>query len=181
MSCRGEGECLIQCICICLYCSKCKLTFEEFNEFDECECRCECDEEYECICYQHIPKEICSCGHREHMGMCKPEIPCEYDCEPVLCPNDINHKNDNKGQMYPKWLFNCHGGNCPECAILYGHGFSHKNEINECPICYENKPMISLQCKHEICWDCWSSICEKSQSDSFENRASCPICRRKKW
>ncbi len=40
--------------------------------------------------------------------------------------------------------------------------------------------MTSLRCKHELCWDCWSSI-YKSKEDVEETRASCPLCRRKKW
>ena len=82
--------------------------------------------------------------------------------------------------LYPEWFFGCHGGNCSYCGQLYGHGFVHTNEIKECPICYENKLMTSLRCKHELCWDCWSSIC-KSKEDVEETRASCPLCRRKKW
>ena len=46
-------------------------------------------------------------------------------------------------------------------------------------ICYDNKLMTSLRCKHELCWTCWSSFC-KSKEDS-EIRASCPLCRCDKW
>lgn len=186
MSCKGDGSCLNQCCCECFDCYVCKLSE------NDCKCECNCDEDT-CICYKHFMRQICTCGHREHNGYCKPEKLCPCNCEPKLCPNDKNHDEDYnganafgsstgivKGLLYPEWFFGCHGGNCSYCGQLYGHGFVHTNEIKECPICYENKLMTSLRCKHELCWDCWSSIC-KSKEDVEETRASCPLCRRKKW
>ncbi len=174
MECCGNGECLTQCECECSNCSKCNL------QLFDCECVCKCDED-KCICFEHIMKKDCTCGHRNHKGMCKPEIPCIHKCEPVLCPNDKNHEEDEKGLMHPKWLLLCHGGNCEFCAITYGHDFSHLNEIKECSVCYQNKYMTSLRCNHEICWDCWSNICKINDNNSPESRACCPICRCKKW
>lgn len=191
MSCKGYGNCLQQCRCECSDCSVCKLSDSE------CKCECNSDEDgenNECSCYHHTMREICTCGHREHRGMCKPYIPCPHNCEPKLCPNDINHDEDYnggnaygssigivKGLLHPEWYFDCHGGNCSYCGQLYGHGFVHTNEIKECPICYENKLMTSLKCKHELCWDCWSNICNYNNNNSSHKRASCPLCRRKKW
>jgi hypothetical protein len=173
MSCKGEGSCLIQCRCECYYCSECKLSAEN------CKCNSDCLCEDICNCNKYIDIEICTCGHREHNGYCKPL--CSYNCEPKLCPNDKNHDEDKKGKLYPEWLFDCHGGNCCSCGILYGHGFINTNEIKECPVCYDDKPMTSLRCKHELCWDCWSTICNSKSRSDPETMASCPLCRRKKW
>lgn len=172
-TCKGNGECLSCCFCECSDCSNCKLCIID------CNCECHCDKD-SCICLNDIIREKCTCGHREHKGMCKPAIPCQYNCEPKLCPNDKNHI-DNEGKFYPEWLFECHGGNCVNCAIEFGHGFVHTDIIKECPVCFEDKTMVVLRCKHELCWDCWSKICKNKVDDSPETRASCPICRRKKW
>ncbi len=177
MSCTGLGSCLNQCECDCSDCSVCKLPSEE------CKCICHCDEEDNCVCFKFIYRELCTCGHRKHHGYHKPDNPCPYNCEPKLCPNDKNHNNMvfcTKGQLYPEWLFDCHGGNCLYCGQLYGHGFRHTNDIKECPVCYDDKLMTKLRCKHEICWDCWSQICHGG-SDDPKLRTSCPLCRRKKW
>ena len=40
----------------------------------------------------------------------------------------------------------------------------------ECPICYENNKCIVLNCKHNICNNCYTKWCEKYHS--------CPMCRR---
>lgn len=174
MSCKGEGWCLNNnCSCECFDCSVCKL-----SEI-ECQCECQCNEDT-CICYTYIMREICTCGHREHNGgCCKPKIPCLYNCEPKLCPNDKNHDDEYKGLLYQEGILRVFHGNCRDCTLLYGKGFVHTNEIKECPVCYDNKLMTSLRCKHELCWTCWSSFC-KSKEDS-EIRASCPLCRCDKW
>ena len=171
MECDGLGFCLSQCECSCADCCKCKLLISE------CECECNCDIETECNCLDYIVREICTCGHREHNGMCKPEKKCQYNCEPKLCPNDKNHDVFNKGSLHPEWVFACHGKNCYYCGLIYGHGFIHTNKNEECPVCYENKLMISLRCKHNLCWDCWSTICKSEKNI----RSTCPLCRTKKW
>jgi hypothetical protein len=99
---------------------------------------------------------------------------------------------------YPEWIFGCHGGNCGSCAIQFGHGFVNTNEIDECPVCYENKEMTILKCKHKLCWGCWSTICNNELIEDDEdvdedidiefiiNNVSetiskCPLCRDRKW
>lgn len=182
MACRGE--CLSQCSCTCSDCTLCKLPSEE------CKCQCantEPSDQNECTCFQYIMRNQCTCGHREHYGCCKPKVPCSDGCEPKLCPNDKNHDVSDshlgsiKGTLFPQWYLDAHGGNCVNCAMTYGYGFKHTDKVDECPICYETKSMIMLRCNHMLCWECWSSICGSKPNDDPEVRASCPLCRRKKW
>jgi hypothetical protein len=194
MSCNGNGECLIQCSCDCADCPKCNLP--------ETECICECnggdccrvnncvDTDGACNCMPStIPRPVCTCGHRAHgespppratFPYCKPDNPCSYNCEPVLCPNDAEHDTD-KGVTFPQWYFNCHGGYCRNCNTLpWRRLFKHSDEIAECPVCYEDKPMSILICKHKLCWDCWVKICERA-AEEYETEGSCPMCRKKQW
>ena len=129
-------------------------------------------------------REICTCGHREHNGCCKPENHCPYNCEPKLCPNDKNHEEDYnganafgsttgivKGLLHQEWFFGCHGGNCNYCGQLYGHGFVHTNEIKECPICYDNiADTIASPCGHKCCESCWTKLFKSGLHN-------CPKCR----
>jgi len=164
--CSGLGECLRQCTCECADCTRCGLSIS-----GACQCTCDCDGD-DC---PHMPEIVwrgCTCGHRAHHGYCPPDVQCLYRCEPKPCHNDANH--DESGELFPEWLFACHGGSCVSCAIAYGHGFKHTEKQAECPVCYNQKMMSKLRCAHEICWDCWSTICR-------DDSATCPLCRRSKW
>jgi hypothetical protein len=171
MSCNGNGVCLKQCFCECSDCSKCGQSSED------CKCECNCDED-DCICYYHIMREICTCSHRVHNGYCNPEFPCLFNCVPKLCPNNQHHI-ENKDELFPEWYFDCHGGNCYDCAIKYGHGFKNTDIYEECQICFENKLIIKLQCNHGLCWNCWVNMCQCEKDTNI--RASCPFCRKNKW
>lgn len=47
----------------------------------------------------------------------------------------------------------------------------HKTDnVNECPICYESKPLAKLQCSHEICVKCLKE-CLKTPV------TTCALCR----
>jgi hypothetical protein len=142
---------------------------------------CECNEG--CCCEVNaygmsptVSRPVCTCGHREHAGMCKPDNPCPNNCEPLLCPNDAKHDTD-KGKTFPQWYLYCNGGNCQHCAQQWGFEFKQSDEIAECPVCYEDKQMTILRCNHKLCWDCWTIICNSNKT----LLASCPLCRRKKW
>jgi hypothetical protein len=134
-----------------------------------------CDSDGSCIvqclceCYnEEIDKynEICVCGHREHNGFCY-----SLCCNPIECRN---YKYCN--QKLPKWILNCFSGLCSDCAINLG---AHKltNTIDNCPVCFENKSMIKLKCKHLVCNDCWYIIANKKNEDYTQALATCPLCR----
>lgn len=61
-----------------------------------------------------------------------------------------------------------------KCCLLFKI-YENYNIIDECPICFETKKLITLkQCKHKFCNNCikkWFSI-------TFDKR-ECPLCRRK--
>lgn len=42
--------------------------------------------------------------------------------------------------------------------------------INDCPVCFETKQMVSLACSHQLCVECLKLI------KNSENK-SCPMCR----
>ena len=171
--CSGHGECLRQCICECGVCTECGLSVSDCQCAHECE---ECEEcEDDCSHPRWVSWENCTCGHRAHYGNCPPNVQCPHGCEPKLCHNDANHEDDERGTLYPEWLFGCHDGSCVNCAISYGHGFKHTDKVAECPVCYDQKRMTRLRCAHELCWECWSAI-SQDRTD-----ASCPLCRRSKW
>ena len=50
--------------------------------------------------------------------------------------------------------------NCPVCRAveppLAAYDDAPKEKQDECPICLETKTCRTLQCRHEVCTDCWS-------------------------
>ena len=49
-------------------------------------------------------------------------------------------------------------------------------EMNECPICYENKSYnLILNCQHMFCVNCIYRMKKHSQN---ENNLTCPLCRK---
>jgi hypothetical protein len=169
LKCKGDGECLMRCFCECYMCCVC-------NQYAEnCLClpvECECPEPF-CDCSGNfVMADICVCSHREHGGWCKPNNVdvCEYNCEPVLCQNDRFHPIDMQNKKYPKWYITEYSGNCRECTNIYGYGFRHIDVVEECPVCYDNKDMVELHCKHKVCRECWWAI-------STRLNQRCPLCR----
>lgn len=186
---KCRGMCLQQCSCECYDCGDCGKNANDCkcDERENCQfCEkswedCECDESK--FSMNNIIKihKNCVCGHRDHNGYHKyPDSKCENNCVPLLCPNDKNHGNIDNGKLYPQCILDCHGGNCIHCSMKYGYGFKHEVGLfDECCVCLEKKAMITLHCKHTLCWICWLTICDREFDD--ENRASCPLCRKTKF
>ena len=151
-SCKGRGDCIQQCICIC---------FE--------------DEDHD------IPSEVCSCVHRNHThligGTTECDIYCQteclHNCHLVECHNYRFCK-----QKRPQHILDCHNGMCMDCAIMIGK-IKFLNEKDDCPICMENKDMIEISCgNHKVCLDCWKQM---SETPDRPNPLSCPLCRESIW
>ena len=55
----------------------------------------------------------------------------------------------------------------------------YSNIIEECPICYTDKEMLILKCKHKICNYCWYRITDIAYNNYNERyfTPKCPICR----
>lgn len=134
-----------------------------------------CLEQCWCVCYdREYPEEdedvtyheVCTCGHREHNSYCTDNDPC---CEPVKCANyDFCHVK------LPLCITYYHNSMCAGCAISLG---PHKiiNDVEECPVCLEDKLMLLLRCNHKMCRSCWNNI----TSINEEYRSKCPLCRNK--
>ena len=110
------------------------------------QCGCECYDPEDAKDDEDVTlREVCTCGHREHRGNCRNNNPC---CEPVKCANyDFCHTE------LPLWVTHCHYGMCMNCASQLGR---HKrtNDIEECPVCLEDKLMLLLRCNHKMCRSC---------------------------
>lgn len=81
------------------------------------------------------------------------EIKCNYNCEPIKCPNYLVCESLN-----PKWLYYCHREDlCTSCSVVDGSGkLSFSDEIIECPICLEHKLGVKqINCNHFICIHCF--------------------------
>lgn len=150
-SCNGQGDCLHQCICEC---------FDADNE--------------------DVPSEICICGHRDHPKLIGGtdyydsyyKSDCPYNCQLVRC-----HNYRLCGQTRPKWLLNCDGGMCKDCALKIGK-IKFLDVKDDCPICLNNKDIIQVCCgKHNICIDCWKEWSRTSKQIPL----TCPICRDHIW
>jgi hypothetical protein len=133
-----------------------------------CEGNGECLKQCMCFCYDEETEEYyenCTCGHREHNGYCPSTC-----CMPVECRN---YKYCN--ERLPKWALYCHNGMCINCVIQMGkHKFT--NQLEDCCVCLENKPMLILKCDHKVCNDCWCNITQ-NKFDTDDNNPKCPLCR----
>lgn len=50
--------------------------------------------------------------------------------------------------------------------------------MEECGICYENKNLIGLNCKHKFCKPCLKKIIETKQNNEEDaSLVNCPYCR----
>lgn len=135
LSCKGRGNCIQQCACICY------------------------DEESD------ILSKICSCGHRNHTTFNGGESACQiyckkyclHKCELVECHN---YKLCN--QKRPQNVLDCHNGMCIDCFLMIGR-IKFLDEKDDCPICLVNKDMIEITCeKHKVCIECWKNWSETS-------------------
>lgn len=126
----------------------------------------------ECTCYNKLTEQyndICSCGHRSHYGCCPTNC-----CTPVKCRNFLFCQ-----RVHPEWVANCRDNLCITCAIKMGKHML-TNLSQDCPVCFEDKQMIVLECTHKICNECWFNICNKYFTDiSVAESPSCPLCRNK--
>lgn len=117
-------------------------------------CNCECD-------------KVCTCSHKDHnSGYCP-----SYCCVLIECRN-----YKYCGNKQPKWIFQHNNSTCCfNCHVQMGiHTYTGK--IKNCCVCLEDKKMIILKCKHEICNDCWYNI-TKINFGTNEYNPRCPMCR----
>lgn len=108
-------------------------------------------------------------GNGECINPCVCEIPCENGYCKSDCCALIKCRNYKfcKTKLPQRYIIN---GIDIGCAIKMGPHFETK-KINTCCVCMENKQMLVLKCRHEICNDCWYIISNKSPI--------CPLCRNK--
>jgi len=152
--CNGDGECLIQCSCVCI--KEVCICGHRDHDNDECfpdYCSCECY------------KEVCICGHRDHNGYCPSNCCTLIECR--------NYKYCNI--KLPQWVLWCSNDMCINCDIQMGP-HETTNELEDCCVCLEHKIMIILKCNHRICNDCWYKI-SKEGFGNDERKNLCPLCR----
>jgi hypothetical protein len=124
----------------------------------------------ECICFDEETKDYdvndieCRCIHKYHNGYCPSTC-----CMPIQCRNF-----KYCGEKIPKWMSTTHNNMCIVCVIQMGK-HTYTNQQEDCNVCFENKNMLILDCKHKICNDCWYNI-------TFNQKPICPLCRNvNKW
>jgi len=80
------------------------------------------------------------------------EVKCNYNCEPIKCPNYLVCKSLN-----PQWLYYCHKEDlCTGCSTIGSGKLSFCKDIIECPICLEHKIGVKqINCNHFTCVDCF--------------------------
>lgn len=119
-------------------------------------CPCKCSNE-------------CKCVHKNHYGYCPNSC-----CELIHCRNF-----ELCSSKMPLWILKECNGLCNTCYVQMGN---HKltNITQECAICFENAVMIELECKHQLCNDCWYNITLSACIDETkEFTPECPLCRSK--
>ena len=82
----------------------------------------------------------------------------------------------------PEWEHNYNFNMCLNCVIKMGkHEYS--TLIENCPICFEDKKMLILQCSHKLCNECWYQITDIGYINiKGDYQPNCPICRnRNDW
>lgn len=105
-------------------------------------------------------------------GHCLTKWDCEK-CKLVVCCSLVecrNYKNCKSKQ--PQWISNCYDSMCVKCFLQLGQHI-YTNQVEECCVCFENKNMLILQCKHKFCNDCWFNI---TKTDLYKP-TPCPLCR----
>ena len=119
-------------------------------------CPCKCSSE-------------CKCVHKNHYGYCPNSC-----CELIHCSNF-----DLCNSKMPFWILKECNGLCNTCYVQMGN---HKltNITQECAICFEDAVMIELECKHQLCNDCWYNITLAASIDETKQfTPECPLCRSK--
>jgi hypothetical protein len=131
------------------------------NENDNCFAHCGCEfyneetDEYNEICIYN--KTNCYCSSN-----------C---CNHIECRN-YTFCNEKLQKMVTFY----HNDICMKCEVQMGrHIFT--NKIEECCVCLENKLMIILQCKHNVCNDCWYNITKEEFEKNNDPKPLCPLCR----
>lgn len=126
------------------------------------QCGCECSTHNERTNIEMVNSHDEKCEHYSHELYCPSE--CRFQCVPIECKyyELCNNKE-------PLWVINYNEGMCMKCVNRMGpHEIT--SQIKDCCVCYEKKKIIILQCKHDICDECWYIITENYPP-------SCPICR----
>jgi hypothetical protein len=76
---------------------------------------------------------------------------CGENCQLVKCPN-----YQLCGMADPQCILDCHADRCIYCDQSWGCDLTFIEEIKECPICLEDKPLhILWKCPHELCVECF--------------------------
>jgi hypothetical protein len=170
--CNGDRKCLNLCNCTCNDDNDkdldtiCLCGHREHNGiciYVHCECDCNIyDENFD----EYIDTE-CTCGHREHNGNCYlAETPC---CEPLKCANYKICKWMCKEEYeMPEFPF------CVNCDSDMSKYTNTKN-VKKCEICLEDKNILLLDCKHEICNECWIQT-SKYYIKNGHYDFPCPFC-----
>lgn len=88
----------------------------------------------------------------EYREDCKnPSVSCAYNCVPRKCPNFLVC-----GSIDPEWLLRCKRGTCVHCDMSFGKVLTLSTEDEECPICFDTKPLVQLlNCDHKVCVSCF--------------------------
>ena len=67
-------------------------------------------------------------------------------------------------------------GVCLPCAMQMGpHAYTSIQ--SECCVCFTLSSMLTLQCRHDVCIECWFAISRPSFGTS-EHAPKCSLCRR---
>jgi len=102
---------------------------------------------------------------------------CTYKCELLECKN-----YKHCGEKRPKWVLDIHNNMCVNCAAAeYDDTVIFTDIKQDCPVCYEEKYMIQLPCKHTICLMClYGMFAHNENTKGFtpiSERTRCPLCR----
>ena len=143
-----DGACLKQCVCDC---------------YERIDPTIETDDDASDSDSNHIESRVCTCGHREHGGICPSPNAC---CKPVKCrAYSVCGGKARQRDIY------VHQGCCgANCAIRLGP-LRKTDEVGDCPICVEQEELEELKCGHKMCFECWNRIAE-------HGKQNCPMCRR---
>lgn len=88
---------------------------------------------------------------------------CRHECVPVKCPNYVVCC-----KVAPQWYFKSRCGLCQVCLDTFGckltlkrNGSTGKNEMEDCPVCYETPEQFvefPTDCGHFFCGKCSANI-----------------------
>ncbi len=101
------------------------------------------------------------------------DITCEYNCNPIKCPNYLVCKT-----MEPLYSIQQHEL-CVDCVIMFGEWQGGKGKLTffdttKCPICLEIKLCVShSNCNHYSCIECFNLWLYKKEP----RKSVCPLCK----